>query len=126
MRNYIFVSNLQNTFRFIMTIQSNKYKNIIFDLGGVLLNIDYDITARAFEKLGISQFHKLGFDFLLMQTASRGAPLEQKSCFAFKKINVSDFSSESIHTLQSIQHTRIQCVYIYNPKRQIYPKTCFA
>ncbi len=42
-----------------MTIQSNKYKNIIFDLGGVLLNIDYDVTARAFERLGISQFHKL-------------------------------------------------------------------
>ena len=59
MRNYIFVINLQNTFRFIMSIQPNKYKNIIFDLGGVLLNIDYEITARAFEKLGISQFHKL-------------------------------------------------------------------
>jgi len=42
-----------------MSIQPNKYKNIIFDLGGVLLNIDYEITARAFEKLGISQFHKL-------------------------------------------------------------------
>ena len=59
MRNYIFASNLQNTFRFIMSIQANKYKNIIFDLGGVILNIDYDITAKAFEKLGISQFHKL-------------------------------------------------------------------
>lgn len=42
-----------------MFIQPNKYKNIIFDLGGVLLNIDYDITAKAFEKLGIPQFHKL-------------------------------------------------------------------
>jgi len=42
-----------------MPIQPNKYKNIIFDLGGVLLNIDYDATAKAFEKLGISQFHKL-------------------------------------------------------------------
>ena len=42
-----------------MSIQANKYKNIIFDLGGVILNIDYDITAKAFEKLGISQFHKL-------------------------------------------------------------------
>ena len=42
-----------------MQIQPNNYKNIIFDLGGVLLNIDYEITARAFEKLGISQFHKL-------------------------------------------------------------------
>ncbi len=28
-------------------------KNIIFDLGGVILNIDYKLTQQAFEKLGI-------------------------------------------------------------------------
>ncbi len=59
MRNYIFVSNLQNTFRFIMSIPLNKYKNIIFDLGGVILNIDYDLTAKAFETLGLKQFDNL-------------------------------------------------------------------
>ena len=31
-------------------------KNIIFDLGGVLLNIDYDRTADAFNRLGFSDF----------------------------------------------------------------------
>ena len=31
-------------------------KNIIFDLGGVLLNIDYDLTLQAFQKLGIKNF----------------------------------------------------------------------
>ena len=31
-------------------------KNIIFDLGGVLLNIDYNLTRRAFESYGIAQF----------------------------------------------------------------------
>ncbi len=30
-----------------------KYKNIIFDLGGVLLNIDYLKTVQAFGKLGL-------------------------------------------------------------------------
>lgn len=30
-----------------------KYKNIIFDLGGVLLNIDYSKTVQAFGKLGL-------------------------------------------------------------------------
>lgn len=30
-------------------------KNIIFDLGGVLLNIDYNLTREAFINLGISQ-----------------------------------------------------------------------
>lgn len=59
MRNYIFVSNLQNTFRFIMSILANNYKNIIFDLGGVILNIDYDLTAKAFEQLGIPKFKTL-------------------------------------------------------------------
>ncbi len=34
----------------------SKYKNIIFDLGGVLLNIDYNLTRQAFIDLGIPQF----------------------------------------------------------------------
>ncbi|MBH83440.1 MAG: hypothetical protein CMP70_02040 [Flavobacteriales bacterium] len=33
-------------------------KNILFDLGGVLYHIDYRITIKAFEKLGIKNFHK--------------------------------------------------------------------
>lgn len=35
------------------------YKNIIFDLGGVLLNIDYHRTRSAFEDLGIKDFDRL-------------------------------------------------------------------
>lgn len=31
-------------------------KNIIFDLGGVILNIDYNLTSEAFKKLGLSDF----------------------------------------------------------------------
>ena len=31
-------------------------KNIIFDLGGVLLNIDFNKTKKAFEKLGVKDF----------------------------------------------------------------------
>ncbi len=34
-------------------------KNIIFDLGGVLLDIDYQKTIDAFEKLGIEHFEKM-------------------------------------------------------------------
>lgn len=34
-------------------------KHIIFDLGGVLLNIDYNLTEQAFKDLGISNFHEL-------------------------------------------------------------------
>lgn len=34
-------------------------KNIIFDLGGVLLNIDYNLTRIAFEKLGVKNFDEM-------------------------------------------------------------------
>lgn len=33
-------------------------RNIIFDLGGVLLNIDYHASIRAFKALGVSDFDK--------------------------------------------------------------------
>ncbi len=36
-----------------------KIKNLLFDLGGVLLNIDYNKTADAFKKLGVLQFDEL-------------------------------------------------------------------
>jgi epoxide hydrolase-like predicted phosphatase len=32
---------------------------IIFDLGGVILNIDYNLTRQAFEKSGITNFHEM-------------------------------------------------------------------
>ncbi|MCB9188653.1 MAG: HAD family phosphatase [Flavobacteriales bacterium] len=31
-------------------------KNIVFDLGGVILNIDYHLTSKAFEELGVRSF----------------------------------------------------------------------
>ena len=36
-----------------------KYTAIIFDLGGVIIHIDYSATIRAFEKLGHSDFHTM-------------------------------------------------------------------
>lgn len=34
-------------------------KNIIFDLGGVILNIDYQLTVSQFKKLGIDNFEEI-------------------------------------------------------------------
>lgn len=34
-------------------------KNIIFDLGGVIINIDYNLTINAFKKLGVQNFEHL-------------------------------------------------------------------
>ena len=31
-------------------------KNIIFDLGGVLINLNYQLTRKAFEDLGVEDF----------------------------------------------------------------------
>jgi glucose-1-phosphatase len=36
----------------------SKYKNIIFDLGGVILNIDYSILINSFGKLGLDNFEE--------------------------------------------------------------------
>lgn len=41
-----------------MTTFSN-IRNIIFDLGGVILNIDYHLTANAFKNLGLENFDSL-------------------------------------------------------------------
>lgn len=35
---------------------TNPIKNIIFDLGGVLINLDFEKTFRAFEALGVKDF----------------------------------------------------------------------
>ena len=36
-----------------------KFKNIIFDLGGVILDVDYNLTRIAFEKLGVIDFDEM-------------------------------------------------------------------
>jgi HAD superfamily hydrolase (TIGR01509 family) len=38
-------------------------KNIIFDLGGVILNINYQLTNEAFTKLGVKNFNELYSQF---------------------------------------------------------------
>jgi len=40
-------------------LELNGVKNIIFDLGGVILNIDYGQTANAFMKIGVANFDKI-------------------------------------------------------------------
>ena len=37
----------------------NKIKNIIFDLGGVILNLDYAKTVDEFKKIGLLNFQDL-------------------------------------------------------------------
>ena len=39
-----------------MKVSINNIKNIIFDLGGVIINIDYNILIQAFSKIGLPHF----------------------------------------------------------------------
>lgn len=40
-------------------MRNTSFKNIIFDLGGVILDISYDKTIQAFKNLGIQDFEQL-------------------------------------------------------------------
>jgi putative hydrolase of the HAD superfamily len=37
----------------------SNIRNIIFDLGGIFLNLDYQLTAQAFRRLGVNNFDEL-------------------------------------------------------------------
>jgi len=39
-----------------MKFNASNYKNIIFDFGGVIINIDYNLTVDAFRKMGLRNF----------------------------------------------------------------------
>lgn len=42
-----------------MPTELHNYKNIIFDFGGVIININYQLTTKAFQKLGLENFDEL-------------------------------------------------------------------
>lgn len=65
-----------------------KIENIIFDLGGVLLDIDYNRTRTAFESLGIT-------DFDAMYSQADADPLFQK--LETGKISEENFYKEFNH-----------------------------
>jgi putative hydrolase of the HAD superfamily len=41
-----------------MPLDLNNYKNIIFDFGGVIINIDYNLTINAFREMGLRNFEE--------------------------------------------------------------------
>ncbi|HVZ96893.1 MAG TPA: HAD family phosphatase [Chitinophagaceae bacterium] len=61
-----------------------KATTLIFDLGGVILDIDYHRTRRAFEKLGVKDFNEMysqaGADDLFM-SLEKGA-IEEKNFYS--------------------------------------------
>lgn len=61
----------------------SNIKNIIFDLGGVLLNIDYNKTTAAFKDLGVQNFDELFSQF--------------KANDLFEKLETGHISEESFY-----------------------------
>lgn len=45
--------------KFLHNDFKDSISNIIFDLGGVIINVDYHKTEKAFKQLGISDFEKI-------------------------------------------------------------------
>lgn len=74
-------------------------KNIIFDLGGVILNLDFSITERAFRDLGVTQFsnmftqHHSNDLFVQLET---GRISEPEFYEAFRKGTGVNLSNETI------------------------------
>lgn len=54
----LYFCSLSHSMSYQNQIQLSRVGAIIFDLGGVILNIDYDATIRAFQNLGIKDFQK--------------------------------------------------------------------
>ncbi|HEV8081503.1 MAG TPA: HAD family phosphatase, partial [Chitinophagaceae bacterium] len=98
-------------------------RTIIFDFGGVILNIDYNKTSKAFNSLGVT-----GFDDMysqknadpLFRNLEEGKKSEEEFYTAFRKstqlpltdhqINTAwnkmllGYRKEALHTLKSIKH----------------------
>ena len=77
----------------------SNVKNIIFDLGGVILNIDYNITAKAFQNLGIEEYNELYTQFNQIDIFDKLEKGEIKPSFFYNKIRElakKDFTDKQI------------------------------
>ncbi len=76
-------------------------KNIIFDLGGVILNIDYQLTIQAFQKLGAGSFAQVYSQFVqtrLFDDLERGHIEPQRFRDRVREEFQLDLSDEQIDT----------------------------
>ncbi len=74
-------------------------KNIIFDLGGVFLNIDFQLTNQAFIKLGVPHFNEMftqHFSNPLFELLETGKISEEEFYDAFRKESKTNLSNEQI------------------------------
>lgn len=76
-------------------------KNIIFDLGGVFLNIDFQLTNQAFIKLGVPHFNEMftqHFSNPLFELLETGKITEEEFYEAFRQESKMHLTNEQIKT----------------------------
>ena len=78
---------------------SKPIKNIIFDLGGVFLNIDFSLTSKAFIDLGVFQFNEMftqHFSNPLFELLETGKITEAEFYEAFRQETKMPLTNEQI------------------------------
>jgi len=114
-----------------------QFKNIIFDLGGIFLNIDFAKTENAFTDLGITNFnsfytqhhavdlfekletgHVSPEEFCIAFRSEVGMPLTDERIIAAWNALLLDFPIERIHWLQQIS-TRYK-IFLFSNTNKIH------
>jgi putative hydrolase of the HAD superfamily len=78
-----------------------KIETIILDLGGVLLNISFEATEKAFESIGVTNFHQYFSQYKaspLFEQLETGVVSEQEFFTYFRKETGLDVDDEAITT----------------------------
>ena len=119
---------LKLLFLFFNDISSMKIKNIIFDFGGVILDIDPQLTVNEFVKLGFNDFEKLmtpKFTEDIIGKFDRGIltpELFRKKLKAYLDIKVTDQKLDDAWNalLYDIPQERIEVIEKVKKKYKIY------
>lgn len=105
-----------------------NFRNIIFDLGGVFIQIDYNKTENAFVQLGIENFaeyYKQDFVSELFETLEVGKIEPSMFYDELRKLTATTFSNQQIENawnamLGSFWLDRIEWLNIINKKYKVF------
>lgn len=106
----------------MINLKKEGIKNIIFDLGGIILNIDFQLSVEEFKKLGFDSFGKVLDDYLLnnfFHNFEKGLTSEKEFIIKISEISsktisesqfynawnkmILDFPSERIEAIQNLR-----------------------
>lgn len=119
------------------SFNKKEIKNIIFDLGGIFMNLDYSLTEKAFIQLGAINFHELytqhhanplfeqletgkisSIEFCDELRKATNTTLSNNEIFTAWNAMLLDFPIERLQWLQQIKQR--YNVYLYSNTNQIH------